>query len=50
MAVAMDAVRALAERIAARHGLEVVEADFTGAGKARALRVFVEKDIAGREN
>ena len=46
----MEAVRALAERIAARHGLEVVEAEFTGAGKQRALRVFVEKDAAGRED
>lgn len=49
MAVAMDAVRATADRIAARHGLEVVEVDFIGAGKARALRVFVEKDAAGRD-
>ena len=49
MAVALDAVRALADRIAARHGLEVVDVDFTGAGKARALRIFVEKDAAGRE-
>ena len=49
MAVAMDAVRALADRIAARHGLDVVEVDFTGAGKTRALRVFVEKDTAGRD-
>ena len=49
MAVAMDAIRKLAERIAARHGLDLVEVDFTGAGKARALRVFVEKDAAGRE-
>ena len=50
MAVAMDAVRVLADRIAARHGLEVVEAEFTGAGKTRALRIFVEKDAAGRED
>ena len=49
MAVAMDAVRALADRIAARHGLEIVEADFSGAGKTRALRIFIEKDAAGRE-
>lgn len=49
MAVSIDAIRAAAERVAASHGLEVVEAEFTGAGKARALRVFVEKDAAGRE-
>lgn len=49
MAVALDAVRALAERVAARHGLEIVDLDFSGAGKARALRIFLEKDAAGRE-
>lgn len=49
MAVSMDAIHAAAERVAASHGLEVVEVDFTGAGKARALRVFLEKDAAGRD-
>ena len=45
----MESVRALADRIAARHGLEVVDVEFAGAGKQRALRVYVEKDAAGRE-
>lgn len=49
MALQMDAVRSAANRVAASHGLEVVEIDFSGAGKTRALRVFVEKDAAGRE-
>ena len=49
MAVSIDAIRAVADRIAARQGLDVVEVEFTGAGKARALRVFLEKDAAGRE-
>jgi ribosome maturation factor RimP len=49
MAIAMDSIRGAADRVAASHGLEVVEVEFTGAGKARALRVFVEKDAAGRE-
>ncbi len=49
MAVQIDTIRAAADRVAASHGLDVVEVDFTGAGKARALRVFVEKDAAGRE-
>ncbi|WP_419805577.1 ribosome maturation factor RimP [Terriglobus sp.] len=48
MAVSIESVRALAERIAARHGLELVDAEFTGAGKQRALRIFLEKDEAGR--
>ena len=49
MAISMDGVRAAADRVAASHGLEVVEVDFFGAGKQRALRVFVEKDAAGRD-
>ena len=48
MAVALDAMREVAGRVAARLGLDVVNIEFTGAGKARALRVFVEKDAAGR--
>ncbi|MGI4853384.1 MAG: ribosome maturation factor RimP [Janthinobacterium lividum] len=48
MAVSMDAVRAAADRVAASHGLEVVELDLTGAGKTRALRIFIEKDAKGR--
>ncbi len=49
MALQMDAVRAAADRVAASHGLEIVEVDFSGAGKTRVLRVFVEKDAAERE-
>ena len=49
MAVEMDAVRAAAERVAASHGLELVELELAGAGKNRALRVYLEKDAAGRE-
>ena len=49
MALQMDAIRALAERVAASHQLEVVDLEFGGAGKSRALRVFVEKDAAERK-
>jgi ribosome maturation factor RimP len=49
MALQMDAIRALAERVAASHHLEVVDVEFGGAGKSRALRVFVEKDAAERK-
>ena len=45
----MDAIRAAAQRVAASHGLDIVDVEFAGAGKARALRVYVEKDSAGRE-
>jgi ribosome maturation factor RimP len=48
MALQMDEIRRLAERVAASHHLEVVEVEFGGGGKARALRVFVEKDAAER--
>src|SRR5450432_3792458 len=49
MALEMDAIRALAERVAASHHLEVVDVEFGGGGKSRALRVFVEKDLAERK-
>jgi ribosome maturation factor RimP len=49
MALQMDAIRALAERVAVSHHLEVVDVEFGGGGKSRALRVFVEKDAAERK-
>jgi ribosome maturation factor RimP len=49
MALEMDAIRVLAERVAASHHLEVVDVEFGGGGKSRALRVFVEKDQAERK-
>ncbi len=48
MALQMDAIRALAERVAGSHHLEVVDVEFGGGGKSRALRVFLEKDAAER--
>lgn len=49
MALHIDTIRATADRVAASHGLEVVDVEFAGGGgKHRALRVFVEKDTAGR--
>lgn len=48
MAVQLDQIRAAAERVAASHHLEVVEVVFAGAGKHRALQVFLEKDAATR--
>jgi ribosome maturation factor RimP len=48
MAIQMDAIRALAVRVAASHHLEVVDVEFSGGGKFRALRVFLEKDAAER--
>lgn len=48
MAFAMETIRAAADRVASSLGLEVVDVEFQGAGKHRALRIFVEKDAAGR--
>ncbi len=48
MALQIDQIRALADRIAASHSLEVVELEFSGGAKHRTLRVFIEKDGAAR--
>jgi ribosome maturation factor RimP len=48
MALQMDEIRALAERVAASHRLEVVDLEFGGGGKSRTLRVYLEKDTAYR--
>jgi ribosome maturation factor RimP len=47
MALAVERVREIAERVAASSGLEVVEVEFLGGGKARMLRVFLDKPAAG---
>lgn len=43
MAFDVEQVRAIADRVAASRGLEVVEAELRGGGKARMLRVFIDK-------
>jgi ribosome maturation factor RimP len=43
MAFDVDRVREIADRVAASSGLEVVEIEFLGGGKARLLRVFLDK-------
>ena len=48
MAFSLDTIRATADRVAASHGLEIVDLDFSGGAKHRALRVFVEKNAEGR--
>src|SRR6266566_2613887 len=47
MALDVERVREIAERVAASSGLEVVEIEFLGGGKARMLRVFLDKAAAG---
>jgi ribosome maturation factor RimP len=46
MALDVDRVRQIAERVAASSGLEVVEVELRGSGKARMLRVFLDKPSA----
>ena len=48
MAVKLDAIRSAAERVAASHGLDVVELEFTGPAKERTLRIYLEKNAEGR--
>ena len=43
MALDLDKVRLIAERVAGSIGLEVVEVEVCGAGKHRTLRVFIDK-------
>jgi ribosome maturation factor RimP len=49
MALDVDRVREIADRVAASSGLEVVEVEFLGGGKARMLRVFLDKVAAGTD-
>ena len=43
MALDLDRIREIADRVAASSGLEVVEVEFRCSGKARMLRVFLDK-------
>jgi ribosome maturation factor RimP len=43
MAFDIDQVREVVERVATSSGLEVVEVELKGAGKARMLRIFIDK-------
>ncbi len=49
MAVDLEAIRSAAVRVAASHGLDVVDLEFGGSAKDRTLRVYLEKNAAGRE-
>jgi ribosome maturation factor RimP len=49
MALDVDRVRAIADRVAASGGLEVLDVEFLGGGKARMLRVFLDKPGAGND-
>jgi ribosome maturation factor RimP len=48
MALQIETIRATADRVAASHSLDVVDLEFTGGAKHRALRVFLEKNTEAR--
>jgi ribosome maturation factor RimP len=48
MALNLDQIRATAQRVAASHGLDVVDIEYQGAGKSRLLRVYIEKNAEER--
>jgi ribosome maturation factor RimP len=43
MTAGLDKIQEIAERVARSSGLEVVEVDLRGGGKARLLRIFIDK-------
>ena len=43
MTAGLDKIHDIAERVARSSGLEVVEVDLRGGGKARMLRIFIDK-------
>jgi ribosome maturation factor RimP len=43
MAVDLDQIHAIVERVAASSGLEVVEIELRGGGKSRMLRIFIDR-------
>ena len=49
MALDVERMRAIADRVAASSGLEVLDVEFLGGGKARMLRVFLDRPAAGKD-
>src|SRR6201996_5736304 len=43
MTAGIDKIREIAERVAQSSGLELVDLELLGGGKARMLRVFIDK-------
>ncbi len=48
MSAKLEEIRAAAQRVAASHGLDVVEVELGGRAKERVLRVTLEKNAEGR--
>jgi len=48
MAPKLEKIRSAAQRVAASHGLELVDIELVGPAKERTLRVYLEKNAEGR--
>jgi ribosome maturation factor RimP len=48
MAAKLEQIREAAKRVAASHGLDLVDIELVGPSKERVLRVYLEKDAEGR--
>jgi len=48
MAFKLEEIRSAAARVAASHGLDVVDLEFIGPAKERTLRIYLEKNAEGR--
>ena len=48
MALSIEQIRQTADRVAASHGLEVVDIEYLGGSKHRVLRVFIEQNAEQR--
>ena len=48
MALKLEEIRSAAARVAASHGLDLVDIEFIGPAKERTLRVYLEKNAEGR--
>jgi ribosome maturation factor RimP len=48
MSLSIEQIRRTADRVAASHGLDVVEIEYLGGSKQRILRVFIEQNAEQR--
>jgi ribosome maturation factor RimP len=48
MSLSIEQIRRTADRVAASHGLDVVEIEYLGGSKQRVLRVFIEQNAEQR--
>jgi ribosome maturation factor RimP len=49
MSLSIEHIRRTADRVAASHGLDVVEIEYLGGSKQRVLRVFIEQNSEQRK-